>query len=98
MQDDGKLELSASPRTFGFDAPFENGAVLDGAMPFVRQLTGQSEGPISYGGAPDGRVYTGDYVRLNKVMLMYLRREGPPQTSKTRRRSSSAAGQGELFS
>ena len=65
-RDDGKLELSASPRTFGFDAPFENGAVLDGAMPFVRQLMGQGEGPISYGDAPDGRVYTGDYVRLNK--------------------------------
>lgn len=97
-RDDGKLELSASPRTFGFDAPFENGAVLDGAMPFVRQLMGQGEGPISYGEAPDGRVYTGDYLRLNKVLLVYLRCEGHPRTPKTRRRASSAPGQGELFS
>lgn len=94
-QEDGKLELSASPRTFGFDAPFENGAVLDGAIPFVRQLMEENEGPISY--APDGRVYTGDYVRLNKVLLVYLRGGGHPRTSKTRR-SSSAPGQGELFS
>lgn len=97
-RDDGKLELSASPRTFGFDSPFDNGAVLDGAMPFVRQLMRQSEGPISYGGAPDGRVYTGDYVRLNKVLLMYLRSEGEPTVSKTRRRPSGLPGQGELFS
>ncbi len=96
--EDGKLELSASPRTFGFATPFENGAVLDGAVPFVRQLTAQSEGPVTYGGAPGGRVYTGDYVRLNKVLLMYLTSEARPRSSKTRRRSSAAPGQGELFS
>ncbi len=95
--DGGGMELSASPRTFGFDTPFENGAVLDGAVPFVRQLMGHGEGTVTYGGAPDGRVYTGDYIRLNKVLLMYLRSEGGRQTSKTRRRSG-APGQGELFS
>ena len=94
-QDDGRLELSASPRTFGFDTPFENGAVLDGAMPFVRQLE-HNQGTVTYGEAPGGRLYTGDYIRLNKVLLMYLRSEGGRQTSKTRRRSG-APGQGELF-
>ena len=97
-RDDGKLELSASPRTFGFATPFENGAVLDGAVPFVRQLMAQSEGPVTYGEAPDGRVYSGDYIRLNKVLLMYLRSEGPSRSSITRRRSAGAPGQGELFS
>ena len=98
VQDGGKLELSASPRTFGFDAPFENGAVLDGAMPFVRQLMGRSEGAVTYGAASGGRGYSGDYVRLNKVLLMYLRSEGDPPASTTRRRPSGAPGQGELFS
>ncbi len=97
-RDDGKLELSASPRTFGFGAPFENGAVLDGATPFVRQLAEQSAGTVRYGEAPGGRVYTGDYVRMNKVLLMYLRAEEQPRASKSRRRSSGAPGQGELFS
>ena len=97
-QEGGKLELSASPRTFGFEAPFENGAVLDGGVPFVRQLMAQNEGPVTYGGAPDGRVYTGDYIRLNKVLLMYLRCRGQPPSSKTRRRTAGAPGQGELFS
>ena len=67
-------------------------------MPFVRQLMRPGEGPISYRDPLDGRVYTGDYIRLNKVLLVYLRCEGHPQTSKARRRSSSAPGQGELFS
>ena len=93
LQDDGSLELSASPRTFGFDAPFENGAVLEGATPFVRQLMERSGGALTYGDTPDGRVYTGDYARLNKVLLMYLGSPGPP-VPKTRR----APGQGELFS
>ena len=98
LQDDGKLELSASPRTFGFDSPFENGAVLDGAMPFVRQLMARSEGAVTYGEAAGGRGYSGDYVRLNKVLLMYLSSEGDPPASNTRRRPSGAPGQGELFS
>lgn len=95
-QDDGKLELSASPRTFGFDAPFENGDVLDGALPFVRQLMQRSEGTVAYGDTPSGKTYTGDYIRLNKVLLMYLTSEGRP-SSKTRRRPAGAPGQGELF-
>ena len=95
-RDDGGLELSASPRTFGFDAPFDNGHVLDGAMPFVRELMQRSEGPLSY--APTGKAYTGDYLRLNKVLLMYLRAEGDARTPKTRGRSTRAPGQGELFS
>ena len=94
-QDDGRLELSASPRTFGFDVPFENGVVLDAAMPFVRKLR-QGEGPVTYGDVTGGRVYTGDYVRLNKVLLMYLT-SGGHGTPKTGRRPSAAPGQRELF-
>ena len=59
QQDTGGLELSASPHTFGFDAPFENGDVLDGAAPFVRQLMQQSQGAVTYGAPPSGRIYTG---------------------------------------
>lgn len=93
-QDDGRLELSASPRSFGFNAPFENGVVLDAAMPFVRELMRQREGTVTYG--DDDRVYTGDYVRVNKVLLMYLTSERQ-RIAKTRRGPSAAPGQGELF-
>ena len=96
-RDDGSLELTASPRTFGFTAPFENGDVLDGAMPFVRQLIERNEGPVTYTDPGSERVYQGDYVRLNKVLLMYLKNGGRPP-SKPRRRSAGAPGQGELFS
>ena len=95
-RDDGSLELSASPHTFGFDAPFENGDVLDGAMPFVRKLMQRNEGLVTYDAPRNGTTYQGDYVRLNKVLLMYLKPEGN-QTLKTRRRATSAPGQGELF-
>ena len=96
QQDTGGLELSASPHTFGFDAPFENGDVLDGATPFVRQLMQQSQGAVTYGDPPSGRIFQGDYVRLNKVLLMFLTTDGT-SISKPQRRAAGAPSQGELF-
>ena len=96
QQDTGGLELSASPHTFGFDAPFENGDVLDGAAPFVRQLMQQSQGAVTYGAPPSGRIFQGDYVRLNKVLLMFLTTDGT-LISKPQRRAAGAPSQGELF-
>ena len=95
-QDDGSLELSASPHTFGFDPPFENADVLDGANPFVRQLMQRNEGPFSYDDPRSGRVYTGDYMRLNKVLLMFLK-TGVDRDPKPGPRAAGAPGQGELF-
>ena len=96
-QDGGGLELSASPHTFGFEIPFKNGTVLDGAMPFVRQLTGRNEGAVTHAGAFGGTLYTGDYIRLNKVLLMYLSSSARLKAPKLRR-PTSPTGQGELFS
>ena len=92
---DGSLELSASPHTFGFASPFENGDVLDGTTPFVRQLMQRNEGPVAYDDPRSGTAYQGDYLRLNKVLLMLLK-TADGQTSKPRRHSR-APGQGELF-
>ena len=92
-QDDGSLELSASPHTFGFDPPFENDDVLDAANPFVRQLMQQSQGAVTYGAPPSGRVFQGDYVRLNKVLLMFLTTDG----TLISKRAAGAPSQGELF-
>ncbi len=95
-QDDGSLELSASPRTFGFDAPFDDGDVLDGAMPFVRKLMQRNEGLVTYDDPRRGTAYQGDYLRLNKVLLMFLK-TGVDRDPKPGRRAAGAPGQGELF-
>lgn len=95
QQDDGGLELSAAPRTFGFDLPFENGHVLDGGLPFVRELAERSDGPVTYTNPASGKVYRGDYVRLNKVLLMFVTTARAAVPS--RRRSAAAPGQRELF-
>ncbi len=96
QQGDGSLELSAAPRTFGFDLPFESGHVLDGDLPFVRQLAQRSDGPLAYTHPASGKAYRGDYVRLNKVLLMFFKTEGAAVPSRGRR-AAAAPGQRELF-
>lgn len=96
QQADGSLELSAAPRTFGFDLPFESGHVLDGDLPFVRQLAQRSDGPLAYTHPASGKAYRGDYVRLNKVLLMFFKAEGAAVPSR-RRRAAAAPGQRDLF-
>lgn len=96
QQDDGSLELSAAPRTFGFDLPFENGQILDDEQPFVRQLAQQDDGPLTYKNPASGKVYRGDYVRLNKVLLMFFKTAGTA-VPRRRRRIPAAPGQRDLF-
>lgn len=96
QRDDGDLELTAAPRTFGIDLPFENGHVLDCEQPFMRQLAQRSDGPLTYEHPVSGKLYRGDYVHLNKVLLMFFKTAGAA-VSKRRRRAAAAPGQHELF-
>ena len=94
QQDDGSLELSAAPRTFGFQVPFESGHILEGDLPIMRQLAQRSDGPITCRHPVSGKAYRGDYVRLNKVLLMFFK---TAEAAPRRRRAAAAPGQRELF-
>ncbi|MDE0029106.1 MAG: ImmA/IrrE family metallo-endopeptidase [Deltaproteobacteria bacterium] len=96
QQDGGGLELTAAPRTFGFDLPFDPGHVLEGNLPFVRQLAQRSDGPLTYTHPASGKLYRGDYVHLNKVLLMFFKTAGAA-VSNRRRRAAAAPEQRELF-
>lgn len=86
------MELAAAPHTFGFSSPFESGHVLHGSSPVLENVMAQTSGPLEFEDQNRGRCYTGDYIRLNKTVLMLLQLGQGPATSKT-----GVSTQGELF-
>lgn len=66
------MELIAAPRTFGFTVPFASGEVLDKKISPVGRDGGQTSGPVDLKDPKTGKLYTGDYLQLNKTLLVFI--------------------------
>jgi len=90
------MELVAAPHTFGFSTPFENAQVLDHTSSLLSALAGQTSGPMEFNDPNSGARYKGDYVRLSKMLLMFIQRAANANTHETAS-PREAWVQGKLF-
>jgi hypothetical protein len=66
------MELVAAPRTYGFPAPFRSGDVVGPTSPIIETVSGADAGHVAFEEQKSRRSYTGDYMRLNTMVLMFL--------------------------
>jgi len=71
------MEVAAAPHTFGFSSPFKSGDVLDCGSLIFEQVTANRSGNLDFGARSGRRRYAGDYMRLNKTVLMYVQESQP---------------------
>lgn len=93
---DGRIEVAAAPRTYGFRAPFRIGDTLDRSRPLMEKLVARDSGPIEFIDPLDGKAYSGDFVKFNQLLLMFLE----AAVSVSRKDAVGPGGrlvQGELF-